>query len=52
MYEEKKTMADVIGVIVLIIFAFFFIPWLLSLGDSSSSSQESNRFEDSSIYQP
>jgi len=52
MYEQRKTMADVIGVIILIIFAFLFLPWLLSLGDSSSSSQDSNRFEDSSIYQP
>jgi len=45
-------MADVIGVIILIIFAFFFLPWLFSLGDSSHSSQDSNRFEDSSIYMP
>ena len=52
MYEQKKTIGDVIGVIILIIFAFFIIPWLLSLGDSSPSSQERNRFEDSSIYMP
>jgi len=52
MYENFKwNLKTIIPMILLMIFAFIILPWLLSLGDTQSS-QERNRFDDSSITYP
>ena len=49
---EGTTIKGVIQIIIAIAIFFFFIPWLLSLGDNHSSSQDYNRFDDSNITYP